>query len=132
MKVTGIDATYYTVRDVAAQTTFYTGLLGSDPALTWPGRLAEWTFDDGNAFGLYQIGSEGEGESAGDANAQNRSSSGSAMFAVADVAKAVAEGKARGVKFHENGEITDTPACHMAFGEDPEGNQFILHHRKEQ
>jgi hypothetical protein len=41
----------------------------------------------------------------------------------------MADAKARGVKFHDE-EITDTPVCHMAFGEDPEGNQFILHHRK--
>jgi predicted enzyme related to lactoylglutathione lyase len=50
------------------------------------------------------------------------------MFAVPDVAEAVAELKARGVPFH--GEIEDTPVCHMAFGTDPEGNGFILHKRK--
>jgi predicted enzyme related to lactoylglutathione lyase len=59
-----------------------------------------------------------------------RGRNGSAMFAVDDVAKAVTDAKARGVVFHQDGEITDTDACHMAFGEDPEGNQFILHHRK--
>ncbi len=123
MKVSGIDAIYYTVKDVAAQTVFYAGLLGIEPAMTWPGRLAEWEFADGNSFGLYQTeGHDGAGGGR----------SGSAMFAVDDVAKAVEEAKARGVHFHEDGEITDTPACHMAFGEDPEGNQFILHHRKEQ
>jgi predicted enzyme related to lactoylglutathione lyase len=53
------------------------------------------------------------------------------MFAVDDVPQAVDAAKGRGVKFHDDGNITDTPACHMAFGEDPEGNQFILHHRKE-
>ena len=52
------------------------------------------------------------------------------MFAVDDVARTVAAAMARGVKFVDNGGITDTPACHMAFGEDPEGNQFIIHHRK--
>jgi predicted enzyme related to lactoylglutathione lyase len=121
MKVSGIDAIYYTVKDVGAETAFYTGLLGADPDTTWEGRLAEWTFADGNSFGLYQT--EGHDGTAGGRN-------GSAMFAVEDVAKAVEEGKARGVKFHADGEVTDTPACHMAFGEDPEGNQFILHHRK--
>jgi predicted enzyme related to lactoylglutathione lyase len=120
MKVTGIDATYYTVANVDNMTKFYAGLLGLEPAMTWPGRLAEWTFDDGNSFGLY--GSESDGMEPG--------GNGSAMFAVADVAKAVAEAKARGVTFVADGEITDTPACHMAFGEDPEGNQFILHMRK--
>ncbi len=118
MKVTGIDTVYYTVGDVGACTKFYNELLGAEPATTWPGRLAEWEFADGNSFGIY--GSEGV----------QKGRNGSAMFAVDDVAQAVREAQVRGVKFHQNGEITDTPACHMAFGEDPEGNQFILHHRK--
>jgi predicted enzyme related to lactoylglutathione lyase len=115
-----MDATYYTVANVNDMTRFYADLLGTEPAMTWPGRLAEWTFDDGNSFGLY--GSESEGMEPG--------GNGSVMFAVADVGKAVDEAKSRGVTFHQGGEITDTPSCHMAFGEDPEGNQFILHMRK--
>ena len=59
-----------------------------------------------------------------------KASNGSALFAVPDVAAAVAKAKTDGVKLHQDGEITDTPFCHMAFGEDNEGNQFILHHRK--
>jgi len=47
---------------------------------------------------------------------------------IADVAAGVESCKARGVKFH--GGIEDTPICHMAFGEDTEGNGFILHRRK--
>ena len=118
MKVTGIDATYYTVGDIDGLTVFYSALFGAQPATSMPGRLAEWTFADGNSFGLYRV--EGAGEHA----------NGSAMFAVDDVAQAVAAAKARGVHFHDDGEITDTPVCHMAFGEDTEKNQFILHHRK--
>ena len=118
MKVTGIDATYYTVGDVGLLKEFYTGLLGAAPETEWEGRLAEWVFADGSSFGIY--GTEGGAATT----------SGSAMFAVDDVAKAVDAARGRGVKFHENGEVTDTPVCHMAFGEDPEGNQFILHHRK--
>ena len=118
MNVTGIDAVYYTVGDVEGCTKFYTDLLGSEPQTTWPGRLAEWEFADGNSFGLY--GSE----------EADKGRNGSAMFAVPDVARAVEEAKARGVTFHHGGGVTDTDACHMAFGEDPEGNQFILHHRK--
>jgi len=101
---------------------FYAELLGAAPDMTWPGRLAEWTFGDGNSFGLYG-GAEAEGMVGG--------SSGSVMFAVDDVAQAVSAAKGRGVTFQDNGDITDTPFCHMAFGEDPEGNQFILHHRKQ-
>ncbi len=82
--------------------------------------MSEWTFADGNSFGLYQT--EGAGTAGGH--------SGNVMFAVDDVARTVAAAMARGVKFGDDGGITDTPACHMAFGEDPEGNQFIIHHRK--
>lgn len=119
MKVTGIDATYYTVRDIDGLTRFYAELLGAPPDTSWEGRLSEWIFADGTSFGLYAPGGE-------HAHVPN----GSAMFAVDDVAQAVDEAKARGVHFHDDGEITDTPACHMAFGEDTEKNQFILHHRK--
>ena len=123
MSVRGIDAVYYTVKDIKGLTDFYTELLGAPPTMQWEGRLAEWTFADDNAFGLY-----------GGQDGYEKIGNGSAMFAVDDVAAAVAAAKSRGVKFMsgEDGEdeITDTPTCHMAFGEDTEGNQFILHHRK--
>jgi predicted enzyme related to lactoylglutathione lyase len=118
-KVKGLDATYYTVKDLPSQTKFYTELLGCEPTLSLPDFVSEWTFPDGGAtFGLYKSDS---GESWGSG----------VMFAVDDVATAVAECKARGVKFGEDGKIEDTPVCHMAFGTDPEGLGFILHHRKD-
>jgi len=118
MDVAGLDAVYYIVKDLDKETEFYTSLLGAAPAMNVPGSVSEWTFADGNSFGLYESATVGD------------SRSGSAMFAVADVAAAVAEGKKLGITFHEGGAVTDTPACHMAFGEDPEGNQFVLHKRK--
>lgn len=117
MSVTGIDATYYTVSDIDATTAFYTQLLGAEPAMR-QGPVSEWTFSDGSTFGLYQSAQAEKG------------SNGSALFAVPDVAAAVAKAKADGIHFHEDGAVTDTPVCHMAFGEDSEGNQFILHARK--
>jgi len=118
-KVKGLDASYYTVKDLAKQTKFYTDLLGFEPTLAVPDFVAEWTFPGGGAtFGLYKSST---GESSGSG----------VMFAVDDVAAAVAECKARGVKFGDDGKIEDTPVCHMAFGSDPEGLDFILHHRKD-
>ena len=38
-----------------------------------------------------------------------------------------AELESRGVEF--TGDIFDTGACHMAFFQDPDGNQLMLHHR---
>ncbi|MBV9438934.1 MAG: VOC family protein [Candidatus Eremiobacteraeota bacterium] len=121
VKATGIDAVYYTVGDIDGLTKFYTELLGVEPDTTWPGRLAEWSFEDDSAFGLYKT-EDGSSPSI---------RSGSVMFAVGDIKAAIDAAKARGTTFHDGGELTDTPACLMAFGEDPEGNQFILHHRKQ-
>lgn len=116
MKVTGLDAVYFTVRDLDAMTKFYTALLGAPPAQAMPERLSEWVFDDGNAFGLYKT-DEADG------------SGGWPMFAVADVAAALKEAKALGARFEEE-DVTDTPICQMTWGHDPEGNSFGLHKRK--
>jgi predicted enzyme related to lactoylglutathione lyase len=117
MNVTGIDATYYVVTDIDGTTKFYTQLLGSEPAMRH-GPVSEWTFSDGSSFGLYQ------------SEQAEKGSNGSALFAVPDINAAIAKAKADGVHFHQDGEVTDTPVCFMAFGEDSEGNQFILHTRK--
>ncbi len=46
---------------------------------------------------------------------------------VDDVAAAKAELEAKGVEFM--GEIMDTGVCHMAFFNDPDGNDLMLHSR---
>ena len=46
---------------------------------------------------------------------------------VEDVAAARAELEAKGVEFL--GETFDTGVCHMAFLQDPDGNDLMLHHR---
>ena len=46
---------------------------------------------------------------------------------VDDVAAARAELEGKGVEF--TGEILDTGVCHMAFFNDPDGNDLMLHHR---
>ncbi len=46
---------------------------------------------------------------------------------VEDVAAARAELEGRGVTF--NGDTFDTGVCHMAFFNDPDGNDLMLHHR---
>ena len=117
-KAKAVDAAYYTVKDLDKQTTFYTELLGFAPTLTVPDFVSEWTFPGGSTFGLYKSSS---GISAGSG----------VMFAVDDVKAAVAECQARGVEFGDGGKIEDTAGCHMAFGVDPEGLGFILHHRKD-
>jgi catechol 2,3-dioxygenase-like lactoylglutathione lyase family enzyme len=46
---------------------------------------------------------------------------------VDDVAAARAELEGKGVEFA--GDIFDTGVCHMAFFNDPDGNDLMLHHR---
>lgn len=117
MAVSGIDATYYTTKDLTKATAFYADLIGSKPTQHFENVISEWTFPGGESFGLYMSGEP-----------ETFTPSGGVMFAVSDVATARDELKAKGVAFH--GEIEDTPACHMAFGVDPDGNGFILHKRK--
>ncbi len=118
-KVSGIDASYYYVKDLDRATKFYTELLGAEPTLAFPGMVSEWTFPNGESFGVYKP-TETSGFTPG----------GGVMFVVDDVPAAVAAHMARGVKFHGEGHVEETPVCHMAFGEDTEGNGFILHKRK--
>lgn len=114
MTVTGIDASYYYAKDFKRAVAFYTDLIGHAPPTMMEDMFAEWEFPNGEAFGLYK------GEAHHGCNG--------VMFAVPNVAAAVAELKAKGVQF--DGDIEDTPVCHMAFGKDSEGNGFILHMRK--
>jgi catechol 2,3-dioxygenase-like lactoylglutathione lyase family enzyme len=48
-------------------------------------------------------------------------------LSVDDVAAARSELEAKGVAFF--GEILDSGVCHMAFFQDPDGNDLMLHHR---
>lgn len=120
IRVTGIDATYYTVEDLNGCTAFYTKVLGQEPTVAVPDFFTEWTFDDGSSFGIY--GSE----------RKPTSRSGSAMFRVEDVAAAAAHLKELGALVkHGDEDVSDFPTCYMVFAADPEGNQFIIHKRKE-
>ena len=115
--ITGIDATYYLVKDLGNATAFYTNLLGFEPSMHVPKTVSEWTFSTGETFGIYQP-----------QDAKDWHPSGGILFHVADFAASVAACKTLGVKFSEHPE--ETPMCHMAFGEDPEGNNFIIHQLK--
>lgn len=117
MHIRGIDATYYTVLDVNAGATFYSNILG-EPTTMWEGRLVEWELPDNNAFGLYGT----------PVKPPNRS--GSVMFAVDDLDATIQDLRALGIQLEGDGAISEGAHCRMAFGHDPEGNQFILHQRR--
>jgi predicted enzyme related to lactoylglutathione lyase len=114
--ITGIDAIYYLVKDLEKATAFYTRLLGVEPTMHAPKMVSEWTFAGGETFGIYQPEKESDWHP-----------SGGILFHVADIAASIEASKALGVTFAGT---EDTPMCHMAFGDDPEGNHFILHQLK--
>ena len=117
MHVRGIDATYYTVADINGVSTFYSKILG-EPTTTWEGRLVEWELADHNAFGLYGT------------PAKPSHRSGSVMFAVDDLDATIRDLRENGIRLEGDGAISEGEHCRMAFGQDPEGNQFILHQRR--
>ncbi len=118
IKVKGYDASYYMVKDLDRATKFYNDLLQMTPTLTVPGMVSEYTFPTGETFGLYRP-PEGDWEVGH-----------GVLFAVDDVNAAVADFKSRGVNFDDDGKIDETPGCFMAFGQDSEGNRFIIHQLK--
>ncbi len=113
MAVRGIDASYYMTKDLAVSSAFYDALLGMEPTISVPGMFVEYTFEDGSSFGLYQ--------------SENFYTGGTIMFRVDDVPAFVKDAMARGVAFHGDGHVDETPNCHMAFAVDPDGNNFMIH-----
>jgi len=114
--ISGTDIHTYLVKDADRAIAFWRDTMGLK--LTWEmqGMGAEFELADGSSFGLWKMDDgmwlQGNG----------------IMFAVPDVAAAVAELQTKGVNFVEA--IEETPMCTMAFAEDTEGNRFILHKRK--
>ena len=119
--VTEIAFSCYPVTDMARARAFYEGILGLK--MTYhagePGGM-EWTEYD-IANGTLSIG-------AGAPNWKPRSDGCSVGLEVADFDYAIAELRAKGVKFHM--EPFPTPVCRMAFVLDPDGNAICIHKRK--
>lgn len=112
MKVRGIDFTVYLVSDMERSVKFYTDLIGMEPESNWDNQYVEYIVD-GAAFGLYAGGAKPGG--------------GQVAFNVANLAEALAELRAKGVKVVM--ETEDTPVCRMAAIADPDGNSVILHEK---
>lgn len=113
--VVGLDITGYATKDAAKAIAFYRDVVGIPPTgIDDEGRGSEFELADGTCFGVWNGGEE-------------FAYSGGVMFAVGDASAAVARIRARG------GQIADpfeSPVCHMAFGKDPDGNDYIIHQRK--
>jgi predicted enzyme related to lactoylglutathione lyase len=117
MNVLGIDIHTYLVKDAARAIAFYRDVMGLPVAVEYDGMGAEFELPDGSTFGLWKP----------DGDMPWQPSQG-IMFAVPDIGAAVAELRSKGVQASEP---HDFPPCFMAFAQDTEGNQIILHQRKD-
>jgi len=116
--IRGIDTTAYLVKDVDRATKFYTDLLGFAPTLSYLPIGVEWTFPTGETFGIVKPPSSPWEKCGG------------VHFGVGDIKAAVAECQARGITFEDDAKVYETPGCFLAFANDSEGNDFILHELK--
>jgi predicted enzyme related to lactoylglutathione lyase len=113
--IIGTDLSGFLTGDAARSIAFYRDVLGMTPTATDDeGRGAEFTLADGSTFGVWNMG---DGTSSG----------AMVMFAVENVNDAIAEMRKRGATLSDQ---MESPVCHMSFGEDPDGNKFVIHQRK--
>jgi catechol 2,3-dioxygenase-like lactoylglutathione lyase family enzyme len=113
--VSGVDFVAVPSTDWKRSRTFYVDTLGLRPD---EGGQAEFWIGQ-TCFGIYEPMQFGL-EFAPQKNAH-------IAMHVDDMAAARAELEAKGVEF--SGETFDTGVCYMAFFNDPDGNDLMLHHR---
>jgi predicted enzyme related to lactoylglutathione lyase len=112
----------YAVTDVARARAFYEGVLGLKTINVWE--------SPGSAFIEYAVGSDTLAIGKGAPNFNpGKTGATAALELDGDFDAAVAELKEKKVKFLM--EKYDGPACTMVLLEDPDGNQIMIHRRKE-
>jgi len=115
--IRGMDLSGYLVRDPQRAIAFYRDVLGLEPTATdEQGRGAEFTLADGTTFGVWNSGDGSE------------TTGGFIMFTVDDARQATEKLRARGLKLSDP---MESPVCFMSFGQDPDGNGFAIHQRKD-
>ena len=120
LKVTEIAFSCYPVTDMARARVFYEDVLGLKPTMVVgePGGM-QWT--------EYDIGAGTLSLGCGAPDWQPRSDGCCVGLEMEDFASAIAELRAKGVKFKM--EPFPTPVCQMAFVSDPDGNTICIHKR---
>ena len=113
--ITKLDFIGVPSRDAERSRTFYVDTLGLKP--DEHSRFEFWLGD--TCFGIW------EPEKFGMSFSPQKNAH--PALHVDDVAATRAELEAKGVVFA--GDILDTGVCHMAFFNDPDGNDLMLHHR---
>jgi predicted enzyme related to lactoylglutathione lyase len=118
--ITEIAFTSYATNDVPKSRAFYEGVLGLKP---------ESVFEEGDmAFIQYQIGPHYFVIGKGAPSIKPGAEGGVVVFETDDFDTLVAKLKEIGALFVMDKQ--DTGACHMALVKDPDGNQLMLHRRK--
>jgi predicted enzyme related to lactoylglutathione lyase len=116
--VTGVDFVPIPVHDLEQAVGFYGDTLGLRRSVFYPDRgFAE--FETGNLTLSLIVPDKMGMEFHANPNA--------VALHVEDMEAARSQLEDAGVQFH--GDTFDTGVCHMAFFADPDGNQFMLHHR---
>ena len=124
MKVKEIAFVCYAIENVPKAREFYEKFLSLVPTQNWESE--EYTFIE------YSFGPEGSHTLAlgkGVPNFKPGKSGATVALEVEDFDGAVATLKSNSVPFIL--EPQDTPVCHMALVADPDGNQIMIHKRKE-
>lgn len=119
MKIKEIGFVSYIVTDLNRSRKFYEGVLGLIPS-TQIDADAQWVEYDLGPGAALSIGMWGEFKPGKEG--------GTAALEVEDFDLAIKELKEKNIKFSM--ETLETPVCHMAIVEDPDGNLIMIHKRK--
>lgn len=111
--------TMYPVRDMPRARRFYEETLGLPPSRN--GESSPWVEFDLPGGGCLAITTVSETEPSGKAG-------GMIAFEVDDLPALIADLKGKGVPF--SADNIESPVCHMAVCNDPDGNAIILHKLK--
>jgi catechol 2,3-dioxygenase-like lactoylglutathione lyase family enzyme len=118
--VTGVDFVCLATRDLPAAREFYGRVLGLPCSSVWREADPVGAEYETGSLTLALLDSAALG-------IEYRPNNHPIALHVDDVAAARRELESRGVAFR--GDIVDSGVCHMAYFEDPDGNQLMLHHR---
>lgn len=120
MKFTSFSFASYPVTDVPRARAFYEGALGLTPGSVWEG--------ESSAFIEYEVGNDTLAIGKGAPHFSPGKTGATVALEAEDLDAALAELKAKKVPFLM--ETYDGPMCTMALIEDPDGNQLMIHRRK--
>lgn len=121
MKATEIAFVCYAVTDLKRARTFYETVLGLKPALAWE--------SDTTGFIEYEMGPHTLAIGSGAEQFKPGKQGATVALEVEDFDEAIASIRSKNVPIVM--EPYETPVCFMTLVQDPDGNQIMLHKRKQ-